>query len=155
MDVQIREWQEADAKRLYELCTDKSLRKNWYYPYLYPYTSKRAFACIQFYRNANPIRFCIRAILYQNEVCGWIQSEVCGYGCAELSYWLNQEYRKQGIMSEAVRQMCDVSFQALEIHTIYACVQMENIASQKVLRKNGFLESKDTAPIYMYFLHRF
>lgn len=154
MDVIIREWQEEDAQDLYELGKDKRLRKQWYYPYLYPYTAERSLACIQLYRNANPIRFCIRAIVYQKKVCGWIQCEVCGYGCAELSYWLGFAYHGQGIMQEAVRQMCEEGFRLLEISTIYARVQMENIASRRVLSKNGFIENRDTAPIYLYFLHR-
>lgn len=155
VDVVIREWQEKDAQGLYELCKDKNLRKNWYYPYVYPYTYERSLACIQFYQHANPIRFCIRAIHYKKQLCGWMQCEVCGYGCAELSYWLHSAYQRQGIMSEAVRQMCEISFQKLDIQTIYARVQMDNYASQSVLLKNKFTENKDTAPIYMYFLHRF
>lgn len=155
MDIVLRKWQIEDALALYEICKDKQLRKHWYYPYLYPYTIERSHACIQFYQHANPIRFCIRAILYKDHICGWIQTEVCGYGCAELSYWLASAYQQQGIMSEAVKQMCEISFQVLDIQTIYARVQMENVASQNVLLKNQFIESKDTAPIYLYYLHRF
>lgn len=152
--VYLKTWERSDAQALYELCKDESLRKNWYYKYLYPYTIKRAEECIDFYRNANPYRFYIQAIMQDHQVCGFIQCEVKNYGVAELSYWLASSYRKQGIMEEAVALMCEASFQALEILTIYARVDMKNIASQHVLLHNGFQESRETVPIYMYFRHK-
>lgn len=57
----------------------------------------------------------------------------------ELGYLLLEEYWSQGIMTEAVRQMCAEAFDKLGLIRISALVYAENIASQRVLEKNGFV----------------
>lgn len=57
---------------------------------------------------------------------------------AELGYYIGEEYWGKGIMTEAVRQICDYVFSKSDIIRIYAEPFAYNIASCKVLEKAGF-----------------
>lgn len=57
---------------------------------------------------------------------------------AELGYWLGEPYWGKGIITEAIRLKCDQVFQQTDTHRIFAAVFSYNIASMKVLEKNGF-----------------
>lgn len=56
----------------------------------------------------------------------------------EIGYLLDDAYRNRGIMTEAVRQICEIAFTELEIERITGYVCSVNLASQRVLQKNGF-----------------
>ncbi len=62
----------------------------------------------------------------------------------ELGYWLAQEHRGKGIMTEAIKQMIQLGFATFpDIVRIYATPFGSNIASQRALEKAGFqLEAK-------------
>lgn len=62
----------------------------------------------------------------------------------ELGYWLAEEHRGKGIMTEAIRQLVQLGFAEFpEITRIYAIPFGSNVASQKALEKAGFvLEAK-------------
>lgn len=79
---------------------------------------------------------------------------------AEISYDLDYDYWGNGLMTKAVKFVCNYALQTLEVERIQATVAVDNIPSIKVLEKNGFIrestlkkfgilhnESKD---FYMY-----
>ncbi len=57
----------------------------------------------------------------------------------KLGYVLLTGYWNQGIMTEAVRQVCAEAFSELQLNRITAYVFQPNAASQCVLLKNGFV----------------
>lgn len=57
---------------------------------------------------------------------------------AELGYYIAEEYWGKGIMTEAVKQLCDYVFTRTDIIRIYAEPFAYNIASCRVLEKAGF-----------------
>ena len=57
---------------------------------------------------------------------------------AEIGYWLNQNYWRQGIISEALELLVDYGFTQLELEKITAKVLHENEGSAKLLTKHGF-----------------
>ncbi len=57
---------------------------------------------------------------------------------ADLGYVLLDEYKGQGVMTEAVGRICAETFDALDILRISARIYAPNIASRRVLEKNGF-----------------
>ena len=57
----------------------------------------------------------------------------------EIGYLLATDYWSKGIMTEAVRQMCELAFEKLDIVRITGLVYAPNNASQHVLEKNGFV----------------
>lgn len=57
---------------------------------------------------------------------------------AELGYWLGEAFWGQGIMTDAVKQICSLAFSSLDIVRISAEPFASNLASRRVLEKAGF-----------------
>lgn len=57
---------------------------------------------------------------------------------AELGYWLGKEYWGKGIMTAAVEQFTEQSWQRTEFVKIFATIFESNPASGRVLTKAGF-----------------
>ena len=64
---------------------------------------------------------------------------------AEIGYMILNDYSNNGIGTEAVRQICSIAFKVLSLEQITANVFQPNIASIRVLQKNGF-KHKGTLP---------
>jgi ribosomal-protein-alanine N-acetyltransferase len=60
----------------------------------------------------------------------------------EVGYKLKEAYRKQGWMTEAVRVAVSFGFKELELKKIIAVTGQDNLASQNVLRRNGFIAAE-------------
>ena len=58
----------------------------------------------------------------------------------EVSYDLAEEYWNKGVMSKALKQICDYGFYEFKVNRIEANVVPQNLASQNLLKKNGFIE---------------
>lgn len=59
---------------------------------------------------------------------------------ASLGYWMGEPFAGQGIMTEAVGLIVPFCFDTLGLHRIHAAFLPDNIASRRVLEKNGFKE---------------
>lgn len=57
---------------------------------------------------------------------------------AEIGYWLAKPYWGQGLMTAAVRTFVCYAFAELEVVRLTAHVFTSNVASARVLEKNGF-----------------
>lgn len=57
---------------------------------------------------------------------------------AILGYWLGEKYWGQGIVTEAVKVISVFAFKRLKLKKLSAEVFLPNIASRRVLEKNGF-----------------
>jgi len=57
---------------------------------------------------------------------------------ASLGYWLGVNHVGQGYMTEAVRLLLPAAFEDLRLHRIEAACLPDNIASIRVLERNGF-----------------
>ena len=58
---------------------------------------------------------------------------------AELGYWLAEPFWGKGIMTTAVKEMLEYSFNNFEINRVFARPFGNNVGSQKVLEKAGFV----------------
>lgn len=67
--------------------------------------------------------------------------------CA-LSYWVAQDRNGRGLATAAVGEMLDVAFDELGLHRVQAETLLHNVASQRVLERNGFTRY-GTAPQYL------
>lgn len=61
------------------------------------------------------------------------------YTAAEIGYSFNKNYRQKYYGSEAVKAFCEYLFKNTPVKTITAKTMVENIASKKLLIKNGFV----------------
>jgi ribosomal-protein-alanine N-acetyltransferase len=57
-----------------------------------------------------------------------------------LGYWMGQAHAGKGRMTEAVGVVLPFVFQTLDLHRAHAAFLPGNIASRRVLEKNGFVE---------------
>lgn len=55
-----------------------------------------------------------------------------------VGYWVARAHAGRGVATEAVRQALDVAFGALRLHRVEAFTRVDNLASQRVLERNGF-----------------
>jgi RimJ/RimL family protein N-acetyltransferase len=58
--------------------------------------------------------------------------------CAEIGYWLGEEFWGRGILSEAVPAFTEWVFSELRLVRIFAAVYARNPASARVLEKAGY-----------------
>jgi ribosomal-protein-alanine N-acetyltransferase len=103
----------------------------------YPYTEKDAEEWLKMVTNNDAITGIYRAIVYDGKLIGSISVEKKDDD-AEIGYMLLNEYSNKGIGTEAVRQVCSIAFKILTLEQITANVFQPNIASIRVLLKNGF-----------------
>ena len=67
-----------------------------------------------------------------------------------LGYWIREDYNGRGIASAAVAQLIEVAFAApWELHRIEAGTLVDNLGSQRVLQRNGFVRF-GLAPRYLH-----
>ena len=59
---------------------------------------------------------------------------------ANLGYWMGQDFAGKGMMSEAVGLLLPFVFDTLSLHRLHAAFLPHNMASRRVLEKNGFKE---------------
>ena len=60
-----------------------------------------------------------------------------GQAIGEIGYMILTPWWSQGIGTEAVRQICEIAFQEMALEQIIGQVFPENVASARVLEKNG------------------
>ena len=65
-----------------------------------------------------------------------------------VGYWVNPGDAGRGVATAALREMVHVAFTELRLHRVQASTLLDNVASQMVLRRNGF-ERYGTAPRYL------
>lgn len=83
-----------------------------------------------------------RAILVDGAYAGTIsveQKEDVYLRDGEIGYYLLKEYAGKGVMTEAVRRICEEAFAVLPLLRITGLVYEPNMASRRVLEKNGFV----------------
>jgi ribosomal-protein-alanine N-acetyltransferase len=59
---------------------------------------------------------------------------------ANLGYWMGEEFAGRGLMTEAVGVLLPFFFDTLGLHRLQAAFLPHNVASRRVLEKNGFRE---------------
>ncbi|MCL9808545.1 GNAT family N-acetyltransferase [Flavobacterium luminosum] len=59
---------------------------------------------------------------------------------SEIGYMLLPEAHGKGIATEAINLLVDYGFNKMNMHSLEAVIDPENVASAKVLEKNGFVK---------------
>ena len=139
-DIILEKWSLEDKFRLNALCNsiDRSFLSD---RIPYPYTDRDAEAWLLMVSRLDGSEGIFRAIKKDVQLIGNISVEKKAdiYRLdGEIGYFLLDEYKGQGIMTEAVSQICELAFSELDICRITGLVFAENTASARVLEKNGF-----------------
>jgi ribosomal-protein-alanine N-acetyltransferase len=59
---------------------------------------------------------------------------------AEIGYMSLTEFNGKGYITEAIKAVVAYGFEQMKLHSIEAVIDPENIASERVLQKNGFVK---------------
>ena len=141
MICRIRKWKLSDATDLAMAISNKKIQNNLRDGLPYPYTEQDGANFISDMLSADENETFAFAITVDNKVVGSIgifrQGNIHRL-TAELGYYIAEEYWGRGIMTEAVRQICEYVFDKSDIIRIYAEPFAYNIASCRVLEKAGF-----------------
>lgn len=141
MICKIRKWKLSDAKDLAIALSNRKVQDNLRDGLPYPYTEQDGKDYISDMLSANKDDTFAFAITADNKVVGSIgvfrQGNIQRQ-TAELGYYVAEEYWSRGIMTEAVKQICEYVFCKSDILRIYAEPFAYNIASCRVLEKAGF-----------------
>ena len=141
MKCRIRKWELSDAKDLAAALSNKKVQDNLRDGLPYPYTEQDGKEFISAMFSADENETFAFAITVDNMVLGSIgifrQGNIHRQ-TAELGYYIAEEYWGKGIMTEAVKQICEYVFANSDIIRIYAEPFAYNIASCRVLEKVGF-----------------
>lgn len=140
MDIKLLNWSQELKQDLIKICNevDRSYLSN---RLPYPYTEESADWWLGMIAEHEGKDGVFRAISVDGRIVGNISVEQrADVYCkdAEIGYLLLTECWFHGIMTEAVRQICKVAFEELDILRITGLVYEPNTASRRVLEKNGF-----------------
>jgi len=138
INVNLRELKISDKTQMAKLADNKKIWDNVrdYFPH--PYSEKDAEAFLKSQNREQQQNF---AIEYNGEFCGVIglifQKDVYRKS-AEVGYWIGEPFWGLGIATKAVALIVDYGFNNSKLIRIFAGSFEYNLASMKVLKKNGF-----------------
>ncbi len=140
MNVKLVKWTQENKHELIKICNevDRSYLSN---RLPYPYTEESADWWLGMVSEHDGKDGVFRAIAADDKIVGNISVEQkSDVYCkdAEIGYLLLTDCWSKGIATEAVRQICAEAFSELDIIRITGLVYAANIASARVLEKNGF-----------------
>ena len=140
MEVKLKPWTIEDKIQLTNICNQIN-RKYLRNRLPYPYTEGDAEWWLNMVKEQEGKKGVYRAIVVNNEYVGNIsveQKDDVYCKDSEIGYLLLTSQWSKGIMTEAVNQICNLAFSSLDIIRITGMVHEPNIASIRVLEKNGF-----------------
>jgi ribosomal-protein-alanine N-acetyltransferase len=70
-----------------------------------------------------------------------------------VGYWMSERFAGHGVMTRALGEATTYAFDHLGLHRVEAATLLDNVASQRVLAKNGF-ERFGQAPQYLHIAGR-
>ena len=141
MEISIRKWTIEDAHDLAAAINNKKVLDNLRDGIPFPYTEKDAEDFINATLAAPEGSQYSFAVVCGGKVIGSIgvfRKENVHRLTAELGYYIAEPYWGKGIMTNAVRQICNYVFKNTDIIRIFAEPYDFNNASCRVLEKAGF-----------------
>ena len=150
MTITLHKWTFADKEALMALCNavDRTFLSD---RLPNPYTDADAEWWLGMVAENDGKEGVWRSIWADGELVGSISMERKNEGgktIGEIGYMILTPWWSRGIGTEAVRQICGIAFQELALEQIVGQVFPENVASARVMEKNGFrLEETKTGAV--------
>ena len=141
MNCKIRKWKLTDAKDIAVALSNKKIQDNLRDGLPYPYTEQDGLDFISSMLSANEDETFAFAITLDDKAIGSIavfRQQNIHRQTAEMGYYIAEEYWGKGIMTDAVKQICEYVFKNSDILRIYAEPFAYNVGSCRVLEKAGF-----------------
>lgn len=138
----ITQWKEEYAKDLAYALNNLNIQNNLRDGLPFPYTEDDALCFIKSMLSADRDNTFAFAIIYKGKCIGSIgafrQSNI-HFRTAEVGYYIAEEYWGRGIVTAALKELCDYIFEHTDIIRLYAEPFTYNKGSCKVLEKAGFI----------------
>ena len=141
MNCTIRKWKLTDAKDIAVVLSNKKIHDNLRDGLPYPYSEQDGIDFISSMLSANEDETFAFAITVDDKVIGSIEvfrQKNIHRQTAEMGYYIAEEYWGKGVMTDAVKQICEYVFRNTDILRIYAEPFAYNTGSCRVLEKAGF-----------------
>ncbi|MFA5657755.1 MAG: GNAT family protein [Oscillospiraceae bacterium] len=142
MDFSLLSWKADYAKSIAINANNINIAKNLRNVFPYPYTLSDAEFYVNMCIEADEKTQCTRAIVVDGKAVGsigfFLKDDVYSKS-AEIGYWLGEPFWRKGIMSCAIKLLCDFGFENYDIVRIFAEPYSHNIGSRRALEKAGFL----------------
>ncbi len=136
----LRKWNQYDLHNLIKYANNPQIASNMRDRFPHPYTIEKGKEWIEFVNTSDSTHnFAISINDKAVGGIGLVVGEDIERISAETGYWLGEEYWGQGIVSSALKGLLDYGFNNLKLERIYATPFDHNVASRKVLEKNGFI----------------
>jgi RimJ/RimL family protein N-acetyltransferase len=142
--VTLRPWERADAVFVFEACQDPDIQRWTRVPR--PYTGLDAATFIDRHARAQPEddgAFFAITRTDNGELLGAISLHRIDWAFrqAEIGYWIGPHARREGVASAAVNALTAWGFTSLGLVELHLVTARENLASQGVARKAGYVFS--------------
>ena len=141
MNCIIRKWKLTDAKDIAVALSNKKIQDNLRDGLPYPYSEQDGIDFISSMLSANEDETFAFAITLDDKTIGSIgvfRQQNIHRQTAEMGYYIAEEYWGKGIMTDAIKQICEYVFKNSDILRIYAEPFAYNTGSCRVLEKAGF-----------------
>jgi len=140
MIITLHTWTPADKPALMALCNavDRTFLSD---RLPYPYTEADADWWLSMVAENDGKEGVWRSIVLDGQIVGSISVERMAdeqRNAGSIGYMILTPFWFQGIGTEAVRQICGIAYRELALERIIGEVFPENLASARVLEKNGF-----------------
>lgn len=138
-DVELRSYLLNDAAALATIANNDKIWLNLRDAFPHPYTLEDGERFITMCQEHQPNT--VLGIFYQNRLVGSVglhlQQDVYSHS-AELGYFIGEPYWNKGIASVVVERILQFGWEELKLQRIFASVFAHNLASARILEKNGF-----------------
>jgi [ribosomal protein S5]-alanine N-acetyltransferase len=152
MQFTLRPFTENDVECVAKYANNINIAKFLTNKFPHPYSEENAKQFIAFANANKPLH--IMAIDINGEAVGGIgvhPKDDIECKNAEMGYWLAEPFWGNGIITKAIVKMIEYGFANFDIDRIFARPFGTNLASQKVLEKNGFiLEAKFEKTLFKF-----
>ena len=139
--VTIRPIELSDADSVQQYASDAALAETCNVPHPYPVDGGATFVegTVQGREAGKRYTF---AILYNSDFAGVMTLNAVDKeaGTAELDYWVAVPFWGIGIGTAAAAQAIRFAFEELGLSTLQSCTLLNNVASARILEKNGFVQ---------------
>jgi len=135
----LRPFRIEDCKSIAYHANNRLIWQNLRDRFPFPYTEMDAIQFIQIVMRGNPItEFAIDINGNAVGAAGIVLKDDIYLGNGEIGYWLGGEYWGKGLGTKVVQELTRKAFEEFHLYRVYAEVFENNIASIRVLEKNGF-----------------
>lgn len=139
MEFQLRKWQSGDAESFFQYAVNRKITDSMRNSF--PSNLEQVQKLVDWFSDSDEKQQYCRAIEIDGKAVGcvgiFIKEDVYRKS-ADIAYWLGETFWGKGIMTCAVRQMCETAFEQYDIVRISAEPYEYNIGSRRVLEHAGF-----------------